>query len=57
MSRAAHATVAASGLEALRKALDSQIQAEVREAKRTQAATGCTWSEALRLAVRGAPTA
>ena len=50
MSLLAHTTYAARGLEAQRRNLDKQIQAEAREAKRIQRATGCTWARALMLA-------
>lgn len=55
MSRLAHATYAAPGLDmrARRKAMAPQIQREVVEAKRIQQQTGCTWTEALRLAYKG----
>lgn len=55
MSRLAHATYAAPGFEAEKRALDKVIQAEIREAQRIQRQTGCTWTEALRLAYQGAP--
>lgn len=53
MSHLAHSTYAAPGFEAEKKALDKQIQAEIAEAKRIQQQTGCTWTEALRLAKEG----
>lgn len=48
----AHAVRAAPGLRAAvqRKNLDRIIRDETAEAKRIQAQTGCSWSEALRLA-------
>lgn len=39
--------------DAEKRDLDSRIQAEIRDAKRIQAATGCTWTEALRAAAAG----
>jgi hypothetical protein len=50
MSKLAHATYAAPGFAAEKKVLAEQAQHEVREAKRIQQQTGCTWTEALRLA-------
>jgi hypothetical protein len=50
MSLLAHATCGARGLEPDRKALDKRIQHEITEAKRIQRETGCSWSEALRIA-------
>jgi len=50
MSRLAHATAAAPGLEAERRDLDATVQWEVRRAKVIQADTHCSWDEALRLA-------
>jgi hypothetical protein len=50
MSRLAHAIYGAKGFEAEKKALDKRIQAEIAEAKRIQRASGCGWSEALRVA-------
>ena len=48
MSRLAHATFAAQGFEAERRALDKTVQWEIRRAKAIQAQTHCTWDEALR---------
>jgi hypothetical protein len=53
MSRLAHATYAAPGFAAEKRAQAAQAQHEIREAKRIQAQTGCSWTEALRLAYRG----
>ena len=50
MSALAHAVYGASGFEAEKRALDAQTQHEITEATRLQTETGCTWSEALRLA-------
>lgn len=50
MSKLAHATYAAPGFEAEKRALSKLIQHEIREAKRIRAQTGCAWTEALRLA-------
>ena len=50
MSALDHAIYAAPGFDAEKRALDAQIQHEIREAKRVQAQTGCTWTEALRIA-------
>ena len=55
MSHLAHATCAVLGVYALkakaeRDAIDHHIQTEIADAKRIQKETGCSWSEALRLA-------
>ena len=50
MSRLAHSVYAAPGFAAEKWDLDRRIQMEIREAKSIQHQTGCTWSEALRLA-------
>lgn len=50
MSALAHTTYAAPGFEAEKRALAAQAQHEIREARRVQAQTGCTWTEALRIA-------
>lgn len=62
MSLLAHAARAARSYDTAadrreRRGLDDKIQDEIREAKQTQAQTGCPWSEALRIAGRapGAP--
>lgn len=55
MSRLAHATYAAPGFEAEKRALDATIQHEVAEAQRIRRATGCTWAEAIRLASQPQP--
>lgn len=48
MSRLAHATYGAPGFEAEKRAAAIQAQHEIKEAKRIQQQTGCTWSDALR---------
>jgi hypothetical protein len=53
MSRLAHATYSAPGFAAEKAAQAAQAQHEIREAKRIQRETGCSWSEALRLAYQG----
>lgn len=45
-----HAALIAPGMEREKKALLEQMQLEVRNAKRIQAQTGCSWTEALRAA-------
>lgn len=50
MTRLAHATAGAPGLDAERRELADIAQHEVAEAHRIQAQTGCSWDEALRLA-------
>lgn len=50
MSKLAHSTFAAPGFEAEKRAQASQAQHEILEAKRIQKETGCTWTEALRIA-------
>lgn len=55
MSLLAHATLSAPGLDAEKRALAAQSQHECREAARIQAQTGCTRTEALRLAADPIP--
>jgi hypothetical protein len=52
VSLLAHATAGAAGahLERETRALADLAQHEVAEARRIQAQTGCTWTEALRIA-------
>lgn len=53
MSRLAHATFAAPGFESEKRALASQAQIEIRQAKEIQTRTGCSWTQALREACEG----
>ena len=55
MNKIAHSAAAAPGLTALKKALSETIQAEIKEAKRIQTQTGCTWTEALKTAAKQEP--
>jgi hypothetical protein len=50
MTALAHTTAAAPHMGTLKKALANTIQAEIKEAKRIQALTNCTWTEALKAA-------
>lgn len=50
MSLLAHSTYGAPGFNAEKRALLRTAQHEIVEAKRVQARTGCTWTEALRIA-------
>lgn len=50
MTTLAHTIAAALGMSALKKALSGTIQAEIKEAKRIQAITNCSWTEALKAA-------
>ena len=50
MSLLAHSTYGAPGFDAEKRALWHTAQHEITEAKRVQAQTGCTWTEALRIA-------
>lgn len=50
MSLLAHSTCGAPGFNAEKRALRRTAQHEIVEAKRVQARTGCTWTEALRIA-------
>jgi hypothetical protein len=50
MSRLAHTTAGAPGMEAERRELADIAQHEIREAHRIQAQLRCSWDEALRLA-------
>lgn len=52
MSLLAHLVYGAPRMDVERKGLDARIQFEIREAQRVQTQTGCTWSEALRIAAR-----
>ena len=52
MSRLAHATFAAPGFSAEKRQQAAQAQHEIQKAKRIQRETGCTWTEALRLAAK-----
>jgi hypothetical protein len=52
MNAIAHSTFAAPLMTTEKKALDQVIQAEISEAKRIQAQTGCTWTEALKAAAK-----
>jgi hypothetical protein len=51
MSLLAHTTYGALGFSAQKDALVSQIQHEIKEAKRIQQQTECSWTEALRAAI------
>lgn len=53
MSRLAHATFAAPGFDAEKRALASQAQIEIQQAKEIQARTGCSWTQALKEAYTG----
>jgi hypothetical protein len=55
MNKIAHSAAAAPRMTALKKALSETIQAEIKEAKRIQAQTGCTWTEALKAAAKQEP--
>jgi hypothetical protein len=50
MSRLAHAAIGTSGMEAGKEELSAKAQLEIRDARSIQSQTGCTWSEALRIA-------
>lgn len=50
MSRLAHAALGAIGLDAEKRELADTAQREVAQAKRIQQQTGCSWTEALRIA-------
>lgn len=50
MSAIAHATYAAQGFDAEKRALAATAQHEIAQAKHIQRQTGCTWTEALRTA-------
>lgn len=50
MSLLAHSTCGAPAFDAEKRALRYRAQQEIAEAKRVQAQTGCTWTEALRIA-------
>lgn len=50
MSLLAHSTYGAPGFNTEKRALLHTAQHEIVEAKRVQAQTGCTWTEALRIA-------
>jgi hypothetical protein len=50
MTRLAHATAGAPGLDAEKRELADIAQHEIAEARRIQTQTGCSWTEALRLA-------
>ena len=51
-----HSALVAPGMEREKRELDRTIQAEIREAKRIQVQTGCTWTEALRYAANKEPS-
>lgn len=55
MSKLAHATHAAPGFDAEKKAGAKQAQHEIKQAKQIQARTGYTWTEALRAAAKKEP--
>ena len=55
MSILAHATLAGPGFEAEKRAMAATAQHEVRQAKHIQDQTGCTWTEALRIAYANDP--
>jgi len=50
MSRLAHAALGATGLEAEKRDQAARAQREVEQAKHIQQQTGCSWTEALRIA-------
>lgn len=50
MSLLAHSTCGAPSFDAEKRAMRYAAQHEIVEAKRVQAQTGCTWTEALRIA-------
>lgn len=50
MSILAHATLAAPGFDAEKRDLAATAQLEISQAKHTQAQTGCSWTDALRIA-------
>lgn len=50
MSRLAHAALGAAGLEAEKRDQAARAQREVAQAKHIQQQTGCSWTEALRIA-------
>ena len=52
MNKIAHSTFAAPSMSIEKKALADVIQAEIKEAKRIQVQTGCTWTEALKAAAK-----
>jgi hypothetical protein len=52
MSLLAHATYASRGFDIQKRNLDRRIKDETIEAKNIQKQTGCSWSEALRIASR-----
>ena len=52
MSLLAHLIYAAPRMDAEKRGLDARIQFEIREARRLQEQTGCTWTEALLMAAR-----
>jgi hypothetical protein len=50
MTALAHTTAAAPGMGPLKKQIAGAIQAEIKEAKRIQALTNCSWTDALKAA-------
>ena len=50
MSAIAHATLAAPGFDAEKRAMATTAQHEIAQAKHIQQQTGCAWTEALRIA-------
>lgn len=50
MSILAHATLAAPGFEAEKRDMTATAQIEISQAKRIQQMSGCSWTEALRIA-------
>lgn len=50
MSRLAHATLGAPGLKTEKREQAAQAQHEVVQARHIQQQTGCSWTEALRIA-------
>ena len=52
MNSLAHTTYGAQGFKAEKRALAELAQEEIQNAKCIQKQTGCTWTEALRLAAK-----
>lgn len=47
-----HTAIITHGLKPQKRNLAQQMQFDIQEAKRIQKQTGCTWTEALRLAAK-----